>query len=110
MFTDLGAGERASVTISFDGTELTVPAGLNVAAALLAAGVVETRSTPKTGAARAPYCMMGICFDCLMVIDGEANRQACMVPVADGMRVETQAGAPLISLPASPATTPDTAP
>ena len=43
-----------------------------------------------------PYCMMGICFDCLMVNDGEANRQACMVTVADGMTVETQQGAPAI--------------
>jgi predicted molibdopterin-dependent oxidoreductase YjgC len=37
--------------------------------------------------------MMGACFDCLAEIDGEANRQACMVPVAAGMRIARQRGA-----------------
>jgi predicted molibdopterin-dependent oxidoreductase YjgC len=38
--------------------------------------------------------MMGVCFDCLMEIDGEANQQACMTTVRDGMRVARQRGAP----------------
>jgi predicted molibdopterin-dependent oxidoreductase YjgC len=37
--------------------------------------------------------MMGVCFDCLVVIDGRPNQQACMVTVRDGMRVERQQGA-----------------
>jgi hypothetical protein len=37
--------------------------------------------------------MMGICFDCLAVIDGVANRQACMVAVRPGMRIARQEGA-----------------
>jgi predicted molibdopterin-dependent oxidoreductase YjgC len=35
---------------------------------------------------------MGVCWDCALVIDGRPNQRACMTPVADGMRVETQAG------------------
>jgi len=35
---------------------------------------------------------MGVCFDCLVSIDGIGNRQACLVQVAQGMRVETQQG------------------
>ena len=46
-----------------------------------------------SGAPRAPYCMMGVCFDCLMTIDGVASRQACLVPVREGMRIERQRGA-----------------
>jgi NADH dehydrogenase/NADH:ubiquinone oxidoreductase subunit G len=34
--------------------------------------------------------MMGVCFECLMVIDGVPSRQACMVPVREGMRIERQ--------------------
>jgi len=45
------------------------------------------------GAPRAPYCMMGVCFECLVTIDGVGSRQACLVRVAEGMRVEIQAGA-----------------
>jgi sarcosine oxidase subunit alpha len=36
--------------------------------------------------------MMGVCFDCLVVIDGVGNRQACLVAVRDGMAVESQRG------------------
>lgn len=86
-----------TVRIAFDGAPLDVAPGQSVAAALLTAGVGATRRTPVSGASRGPYCMIGVCFDCLVVIDGQANRQACMVTVRDGMRVESQAGAPDIA-------------
>jgi sarcosine oxidase subunit alpha len=35
---------------------------------------------------------MGVCFDCLVTIDGVGSRQACLVPVREGMLVETQLG------------------
>ena len=63
-----------------------------VAAALLAAGFEHCRTTPVSGAPRAPYCMMGVCFECLVTIDGVGNRQGCLVPVREGMRVELQRG------------------
>ena len=60
--------------------------GDTVAAALLAAGIDHCRTTPVSGAPRAPYCLMGVCFDCLVTIDGVGSRQACLVPVREGMR------------------------
>lgn len=86
-----------TVRIDFDGAPLDVAPGQSVAAALLTAGVGATRRTPVSAASRGPYCMIGVCFDCLVVIDGQSNRQACMVTVRDGMRVESQAGAPKIA-------------
>jgi D-hydroxyproline dehydrogenase subunit gamma len=50
-----------------------------------------------SGARRAPYCMMGVCFECLVTIDGVGNRQACLIPARAGMRVETQTGARAIA-------------
>jgi predicted molibdopterin-dependent oxidoreductase YjgC len=41
--------------------------------------------------------MMGVCFECLVTIDGVGNRQACLIPVRPGMRVETQSGARAIA-------------
>ena len=82
-----------TVRIRFDGRDLEVPADASVAAALLAAGVARFRNTPVGNEPRAPYCMMGVCFECLVDIDGEPNRQACMTPVQDGMQVRTQHGA-----------------
>jgi len=68
-------------------------AGDTVAAALLVAGIDHCRTTPISGAKRAPYCMMGVCFECLMEIDGIGNRQACLTPVVAGMQVRRQRGA-----------------
>jgi sarcosine oxidase subunit alpha len=45
-----------------------------------------------TGAPRAPYCLMGVCFDCLVTVDGVGSRQGCLVPVHEGMTIETQLG------------------
>lgn len=86
------ADPAASVVIELNGTPLCVPSGCSVAAALLASGVTRFRSTPVSGSARAPYCMMGVCFECLMEIDGEPNRQACLIEVGEGMRIRTQEG------------------
>lgn len=76
-----------------EGAPLRVPAGASAAAAVLLAGLFRIRETPVSGAPRLPYCMMGVCFDCLAEIDGVANRQACVVPVAPGMRIRVQHGA-----------------
>lgn len=88
--TDADSGARLS--FSFDGRAMRGRAGDTVAAALLANGVQACRQTPVSGAPRGPYCMMGVCFECLVVIDGVGNRQGCLVPLREGMRVETQAG------------------
>jgi predicted molibdopterin-dependent oxidoreductase YjgC len=84
------AGETVPFTV--DGREVRARDGDTVAAALLAAGIDHCRTTPVSGAPRAPYCMMGVCFDCLVAIDGVGNRQGCLVRVRPGMRVETQLG------------------
>jgi hypothetical protein len=81
------------VAIVIDGRPCTARVGDSVAAAMLAAGRVACRTMAMTGAARGPYCMMGVCFDCLVVIDGRQDQQGCLVPVADGMEIETQRGA-----------------
>ncbi|MFK7835863.1 MAG: (2Fe-2S)-binding protein [Sulfitobacter sp.] len=72
------------VEVTWNGATLSLPEGMNLAAALLTAGVDVFRHTPVSGAPRAPFCMMGACFDCLIEIDG-VTRQACMLEVAEGM-------------------------
>lgn len=83
---------QESLTFTFDGKTLTAARGDSVAAALLAAGVAVFRHSAVAGEPRAPYCMMGVCFDCLVTIDGTANLQGCQVEVAEGMAVESQHG------------------
>jgi predicted molibdopterin-dependent oxidoreductase YjgC len=78
--------DTARVTVTFDGAPLSLPEGANLAAALLVEGVEVFRHTPVSGAPRAPFCMMGACFDCLVEIDGVV-RQACMIEVSDGLNI-----------------------
>jgi hypothetical protein len=91
MFQRVGKS-GGDVVISVDGARVTAQAGDTVAAALLAAGLTPARTTPVSGAPRAPYCMMGVCFECLVTVDDIGNRQGCLIPVREGMRVETQKG------------------
>jgi predicted molibdopterin-dependent oxidoreductase YjgC len=81
------------VRIAFEDRPLTVPAGVSLAAALLANDVGHTRESPVNGRPGAPYCMMGVCFECLVEVDGQANSQACLIQVRDGMVVRRQRGA-----------------
>lgn len=76
----------------FDGEPIAAFEGETVAAALLAAGRRTLRTTPVTGATRGVFCGIGICFDCLVVIDGEPGRRACVTFARDGMTIETQVG------------------
>lgn len=92
MFKPLPDTPTDTVTVYVDGRAVAVPAGCSAAAAALIHGCGATRTTPITGAPRAPYCMMGVCFECLMEIDGEPNSQGCLVIVAEGMRIERQLG------------------
>lgn len=97
MFKRVDAPPAEAVRITYDGREILARPGDSVAAALLSAGVLDLRDTPVSGAPRAPYCMMGVCFDCLVEIDGLANRQACMTEVVAGMDVRRQTGAAEVS-------------
>jgi predicted molibdopterin-dependent oxidoreductase YjgC len=92
MFRRLPEDRRAEVALSIDGRAIVARQGDSVAAALLANGVGRFRTTPVGDKPRGPFCMMGACFDCLVVIDGVANRQACMTSVREGMKVQTQHG------------------
>jgi len=81
------------VSVVIDGRTFLVRSGDSVATALLLADCLECRVTPQGGVARGPYCMMGACFDCLVTIDEQPNRQACLVAVAPGMRIDTKRAA-----------------
>ena len=93
MFKQLPGNPSKTVNITIDGQKLQVSEGFTVAAAALNAGMRFTRTTSISGAKRAPYCMMGVCFECLMIIDGKANQRTCATYVREGMRIKSQQGA-----------------
>jgi predicted molibdopterin-dependent oxidoreductase YjgC len=92
MFRKLHEPIEAGITIEIDGLLVPAERGESVAAVLLRQAENWNRLTPVSSARRAPYCMMGVCFDCLAEVDGVASVQACLTPVRDGMRVARQCG------------------
>jgi D-hydroxyproline dehydrogenase subunit gamma len=79
----------AQVTVTIDGDPVVAYAGESVAAVLIAEGSPATRVT-KGGAPRGVFCGMGVCFDCLVVVDGIPNTRACMTWVREGMTIGRQ--------------------
>ena len=97
MFRRLHDG-AATVRFTFEGAAVEAAAGDTVAAVLLAHGIADLRTTVVSGAARGPWCLIGDCYECLVEIDGRANRQACQEIVAEGMQVRRQAGVRQVAL------------
>ena len=77
---------------SFDGRPVPFRPGQTVGAALVADGRLAWRSTRRHSAPRGIFCGIGVCFACLVTVDGRPNERACLVPAVDGLRVSTQEG------------------
>ena len=76
------------VDITVNGKTVRALRGEPLASALMAAGFVTMRHTLKTGAPRGMYCGMGICFECLVKLNGQGFVRACMAKVEPGLEVE----------------------
>ena len=90
MFKKLPDAASADLTIFIDGTPVAATVGESVAAALLRQAEPWSRLTPVSSSRRGPYCMMGVCFDCLAEVDGTASVQTCLLSVREGMHVSRQ--------------------
>ncbi|NUB45902.1 (2Fe-2S)-binding protein [Fertoebacter nigrum] len=84
--------DTVAFMVTVDGLPVQVHPGDSVAVAVLCAGGKPYRRAVLGDAPRAPYCMMGACFECLVQVDGVPNRQGCLVPARPGMRIVRQNG------------------
>ena len=90
MFRKLHDADQETVTIEIDGEAVVAEVGETVAAVLLRQEQTWCRLSTRTKEKRAPYCMMGVCFECLAGVDGAASVQTCQAVVRDGMRITRQ--------------------
>lgn len=86
MFKTTTSQSGRAVHLSFEGEVIAAVDGDSVAAALLRVGKLQFRTAAKNDG-RGPYCMMGVCFECLVEIDGKPNQQACQIIIRDGMQI-----------------------
>jgi predicted molibdopterin-dependent oxidoreductase YjgC len=77
------------ITLLLDGAGIEARPGQSVGAALTDAGIRSWRTTRQQGRPRGLFCGIGICYDCLLTVDGVPNQRACLVPARDGMRLES---------------------
>ncbi|MEU5344478.1 (2Fe-2S)-binding protein [Streptomyces sp. NPDC020766] len=79
-------------TVTFDGREIAVLPGRTIAAALWSAGITSWRTTRGSGEPRGVFCGIGVCFDCLVSVNGRVNQRACLVRAEAGDVIRTQEG------------------
>jgi aerobic-type carbon monoxide dehydrogenase small subunit (CoxS/CutS family) len=85
----VGFRRSAPFTFTFDGETVVAHAGETIGGALLAAGRRTLRQTRVDDRPRGLFCGIGVCFDCLVVVDGRGPVRACLEPARADARVET---------------------
>ena len=75
--------------IEVNGNKIPAKRGQTIAAAILESGIRSFRKTRKN-AHRGPYCGIGLCYECRMVVDGILNVRTCATLAKPGCRVQTQ--------------------
>jgi NADPH-dependent 2,4-dienoyl-CoA reductase/sulfur reductase-like enzyme len=79
---------------SFEGRPIAYATGMTLAAALVAAGELGLRETRDGTGRRGVFCGMGVCQECLVAVDGQNGRRACMTPARSGLTVTRQPARP----------------
>jgi predicted molibdopterin-dependent oxidoreductase YjgC len=82
---EAGAAAPVVCRFVFEGRTLEGHVGESVAAAILRSDMPRIRRHSIDGSSRLPFCMMGVCQECVVQVDGEGSRRACLVPVSDGL-------------------------
>lgn len=90
MFRLISTAKSHYIEMTINGLRYRVPQGITVWSALAIHDQTITRLAPVTEEKRSAYCAMGVCFECLVEIDGMPNQQACMKVVTPGMTINRQ--------------------
>lgn len=78
------------VTISLDGVPATGVVGQSLAGVILASGTLGFRTTSAEAKPRGVFCGIGVCFDCLVEVNGQRDVRACQRRASDGDVVVSQ--------------------
>ena len=88
----VSAEPQAPFPLLVDGREVDALPGHTIAAALWQSGIVSWRYTRGGGKPRGVFCGIGVCFDCLVSVNGQPNQRACLTSARPGDVVRTQEG------------------
>lgn len=82
-------GAEPASSLSFDGAPVPFTPGQTIGGALARAGIVSWRTTRRDHAPRGLFCGIGVCFDCLVTVDGTRSQRACLVEACAGQDVRS---------------------
>ena len=74
-------------TFVFGDQSIEFVPGQSIGAALTQAGIASWRTTRVGHRPRGLFCGIGVCYDCVVSVDGSRGERACLVPARDGLRV-----------------------
>jgi len=77
------------VNFTFNGKSISCEEGQSIAAAMIAVGNRELRTTRFGDEPRSIFCGIGVCYDCVVVVNGVANQRSCLIEAKDAMKVES---------------------
>ena len=83
-------GDTRGIALSIDGESIAGLAGQTIAGVVLASGQLAWRHTSSEGKPRGLFCGIGICFDCIVTVNGERDVRACQRRASDGDVILTQ--------------------
>lgn len=75
------------ITFLVNGKEVLAYKGETLLAALIGAGYKHTKNSPLGRQPRGGLCGMGVCFECIVTVNGEPNIRSCMTEVQENMKV-----------------------
>ncbi len=87
LLPEVARGKPVPVTVN--GAAVEAFEGETVATVLFAAGLTALRRSARSSEPRGVFCGMGVCFECLVTIDDAHAVRACLTPVREGMRIQT---------------------
>jgi predicted molibdopterin-dependent oxidoreductase YjgC len=82
----------SEVRFTLDGAPMSADEGQTIAAALINHGVMSWRATRFADRPRGILCGIGVCYDCLITLNGEPNVRACVTRIEPGDDVRRQDG------------------
>ncbi len=78
---------KEKVKLLVNGKEVTAFKGETLLAALMASGYKSLKKSPVNGEPRGALCGMGVCFECIVTVNGIPNTRSCMTEVENNMEI-----------------------
>lgn len=85
-----GISRGEPFTIQVNGQTVDAYPGETLASVMMAAGWRMFHHTALSGQPRGVFCGMGVCFDCMVTVNGRENVRACKTFAQPGDIVERQ--------------------